>query len=478
MNDHTNWVQGVAWDPLNKFIATQGKDRSMNVYSIDPEKPNLGPKLVSRNTKLVTEKEVKKERSVSPTVSTSPTVAKTAAPTAPTMHSQLMFGDDESTPFFRRLAFSPDGAFLVTPAGIFEDPSSSTYKKSKKASADDSVSSKPESSKGSSSKPKKEVSSTTGGVISGPASPTVYLFARGQLANESPVAYLPGHKTTSIVVKFNPVLWQLRERKKDSKGKGKATALPNGVSDGEDGMAMQVDGESRQEPQPVKSEEENGMQVDGEVPSESTSNERESMFSLPYRSIYAVATHETVLIYDTQQPSPLCFFGSLHFAPFTDLAWYVALDNGFCRVRLLMLNLVYRSFDGLTLIATSSDGYVTIFSFLQEELGVPYEHQPVRAVTAGTDDLASANAKPGTPNILSPVKAVDPAPSTSGPPQKAGLKKEDSDVILLEGPPPATASSTVAPSSSNGSKAEGADQPEKKVKKRAVLTTVPLGTKP
>ena len=27
LTDHKNWVQGVAWDPLGKFIATQGKDR-------------------------------------------------------------------------------------------------------------------------------------------------------------------------------------------------------------------------------------------------------------------------------------------------------------------------------------------------------------------------------------------------------------------------------------------------------------------
>lgn len=27
MQDHKDWVQGVAWDPLNAFIATQSKDR-------------------------------------------------------------------------------------------------------------------------------------------------------------------------------------------------------------------------------------------------------------------------------------------------------------------------------------------------------------------------------------------------------------------------------------------------------------------
>jgi WD40 repeat protein len=33
MKDHANFVQGVAWDPLNKYIATEGCDRSCRVYS-------------------------------------------------------------------------------------------------------------------------------------------------------------------------------------------------------------------------------------------------------------------------------------------------------------------------------------------------------------------------------------------------------------------------------------------------------------
>ena len=32
--EHNHYVQGVAWDPLNEYIATQSSDRSMHIYSI------------------------------------------------------------------------------------------------------------------------------------------------------------------------------------------------------------------------------------------------------------------------------------------------------------------------------------------------------------------------------------------------------------------------------------------------------------
>lgn len=44
-------------------------------------------------------------------------------------------------------------------------------------------------------------------------------------------------------------------------------------------------------------------------------------FALPYRIVYAVATQDAVLVYDTQQQSPLCVVSNLHFATFTDLSW-------------------------------------------------------------------------------------------------------------------------------------------------------------
>ncbi|KAI5308994.1 hypothetical protein KEM55_004341 [Ascosphaera atra] len=78
------------------------------------------------------------------------------------------------------------------------------------------------------------------------------------------------------------------------------------------------------------------------------------IFSLPYRIVYAVATQDTVLIYDTQQSSPLCVVSNLHFATFTDLAW---------------------STDGSTLLLSSSDGFCSAVTFEKGELGTVYKGQ-------------------------------------------------------------------------------------------------------
>src|ERR1700761_1826428 len=32
--EHNHFVQGVAWDPLNEFVATQSSDRSVHIYAL------------------------------------------------------------------------------------------------------------------------------------------------------------------------------------------------------------------------------------------------------------------------------------------------------------------------------------------------------------------------------------------------------------------------------------------------------------
>jgi chromatin assembly factor 1 subunit B len=167
-------------------------------------------------------------------------------------------------------------------------------------------------------------------------SPTVYLFARGQLENETPVAHLPGHRTSSIVIKFNPILWNLRDKKGSVQGKEKAIDESNGHThadmeiDGSgvdaeaagpnasDGMQLDVPKEASTEPTTGKDGERTPSRPQK---SDSPASNGNSIFALKKRSIYAVATHETILIYDTQQSTPICLFGSLHFAAFTDLSW-------------------------------------------------------------------------------------------------------------------------------------------------------------
>jgi WD40 repeat protein len=61
-----------------------------------------------------------------------------------------------------------------------------------------------------------------------------------------------------------------------------------------------------------------------------------------YRFVFAVVTLSTVYVYDTQHARPFAKFKGLHYAPINDVAW---------------------SEDGLTLVACSSDGYLSFFRF-------------------------------------------------------------------------------------------------------------------
>lgn len=125
---------------------------------------------------------------------------------------------------------------------------------------------------------------------------TVYVYARGRLDCE-PVAHLPGFKRPSVAIKCCPITFKLRP-------------------------------------------------VSGEV---------QSTMRMGYRLVYAVATQDSVLVYDTQDPKPLCVLSHLHYATFTDLAW---------------------SPDGTALIMSSTDGYCSIVSFAPGELGEPLEQAP------------------------------------------------------------------------------------------------------
>lgn len=134
--------------------------------------------------------------------------------------------------------------------------------------------------------------------------------------------------------------------------------------------------------------------------------------------------------------------------------------------------LPFRTSDGLTLIATSQDGYASLFTFDEGELGTQCATQPERLVSPlEQTDLFKANTS-------SPIKQLEPSSRANGPQNSASasnqkvvqgilsspVRKDDQDIIMLDGPPSSAAKGT------NGDEAGT----EKKVKKRAALTTMPL----
>ena len=151
---------------------------------------------------------------------------------------------------------------------------------------------------------------------------TVYIYTRGGI-NKPPIAHLPGHKKPSVVVKCSPVYYTSRKASPptkhitiDTSSEDMMSALPE--------PAVQ----SVMEPPPILPQTDPSGPTSSpkpkplEVDTNSSATPGPTMaFSLPYRMIYAVATEDSVLMYDTQQQTPLCIVSNLHCATFTDLTW-------------------------------------------------------------------------------------------------------------------------------------------------------------
>ena len=131
-----------------------------------------------------------------------------------------------------------------------------------------------------------------------------YVFSRENFLK--PVLYLPA-KDISIAVRFSPIKYELRP-------------IPR-----QGGIEEAVPG------QPW--------------------TRYQTLFALPYRMIYAIATKNSVVFYDTQQAEPFARVSKIHFVSLNDLSW---------------------SADGQSLVVASTDGFCSVIKFNSNELGTEY----------------------------------------------------------------------------------------------------------
>ncbi|CAF4952970.1 unnamed protein product [Pieris macdunnoughi] len=83
-------------------------------------------------------------------------------------------------------------------------------------------------------------------------------------------------------------------------------------------------------------------------------------FPTPHRLVLAVATKRSILIYDTQQKSPIALISNIHYTRLTDLSW---------------------SNEGQALVASSTDGFCSVVTFSKGELGEVIPHDaPIEAM--------------------------------------------------------------------------------------------------
>ncbi|KAJ5574375.1 Chromatin assembly factor 1 subunit B [Penicillium hispanicum] len=435
--EHSHYVQGVAWDPLNEFVATQSSDRSVHIYSLKTKdgqftltphgkvlKMDLPAKRISSSSPappdLTSRAQPSTANSVaiaSPAPSTpgtpmasnlpmdpppvshsrrssfgsSPSIRRSASPapslplpavkplevSSPSLFGGLgvknasIYANETFTSFFRRLTFAPDGSLLFTPAG--------QYKTTRPSPTDPSK--------------------TTDEIIN-----TVYVYTRAGF-NKPPISHLPGHKKPSVAVKCSPVFYTLKQGTQPVKnitldtsyGEEMFPPLPDSVVAAPTANASQppmdppsstpAGGDaSKSQPSPKTTE------LGGGDASQSSSA---PVFALPYRIVYAVATQDAVLVYDTQQQTPLCVVSNLHFATFTDLTW---------------------SNDGLTLIMSSSDGFCSTLAFAPGELGQTYTGSTSTAPNPAGLNTPSANITP----LPTPTHVPSPAKASHAPASSAG----------------------------------------------------------
>jgi chromatin assembly factor 1 subunit B len=344
--EHQHYVQGVAWDPLNEYIATQSSDRSVHIYTLktkdgqytldnrdeDPRKIGTNLKMdlpgrrISSNSPAPPDMGFRSQLSELNTGSPGPSCPGTptslalpmnppstishsrrssfgaaspamsmrrSASPAPSMplpavmpmeasprvglgvKNASIYANDTLKSFFRRLTFTPDGSLLFTPAGQYQ------------------------------TQLKDESAKSLYEVIN-----TVYIYTRGGI-NKPPIAHLPGHKKPSVVVKCSPIYYTTRKSPPPTKHITIDTSEKDTLADLPEPVAPSM--EPPKIPQDGSGPTSAPVDVETQGPT--------MAFSLPYRMVYAVATEDSVLMYDTQQQTPLCIVSNLHCATFTDLSW-------------------------------------------------------------------------------------------------------------------------------------------------------------
>ena len=123
-----------------------------------------------------------------------------------------------------------------------------------------------------------------------------------------------------------------------------------------------------------------------------------SLFALPYRCVYAVATQNAIMFYDTQQVAPFGRVSNVHYTGLTDLSWSPC---------------------GNILFASSSDGYCSIVTFAPGEIGEIYVDKNVEETTNGTESSKNEEKV----KVVKDVKSGDSEATNKAATEKSNAKR-------------------------------------------------------
>ncbi|KAL2755098.1 hypothetical protein ACRALDRAFT_1064815 [Sodiomyces alcalophilus JCM 7366] len=436
--EHSHYVQGVAWDPLNEFIATQSSDRSVHVYSL---KTKDGQYSLSSNHDDKPSKVASHNRSELPVRRIS---SSSPAPPDASFRSHLVPEQAVGSPVPSTPGTPTSVALPMNPPSVISHSRRSSFSSARRSPSPApsmplpavmpmEPSPKPHSSAmGYGARNANLYANETltsffrrltftpdGSLLLTPAGQyqsqlpqadakttyevtnTVYIYSRGGI-NRGPIAHLPGHKKASVVVKCSPIFYQLRTSSPPatkhitidtSSAEEPIPSLPDPVSKASPAPSVMEPPPPPAAPAapaatPEAATSSASVRQSTETATSSTPGPKPA-FSLPYRMVYAVGTQDSVFLYDTQQHTPICIVSNLHCATFTDLAW---------------------SKDGLTLLITSSDGFCSTLSFSPGDLGQVYQGDVPTAKNPGTVSSNQNTPIPTPTSLFAP-----PSPFRNGP---------------------------------------------------------------
>lgn len=236
---------------------------------------------------------------------------------------------------------------------------------------------------------------------------TTYVFSRKNL--KRPIAHLPCPAKATLAVRCCPVFFELRQPK---------------ASDSDE------------------------------------STKKMNLFNLPYRLIFAIASEDSVLLYDTQQSVPFAYISNIHYHTLSDITW---------------------SRDGTYLTIASTDGYCSFITFGKDELGVPLKEKPVLCMHTPT--TAEKKTKKGRGSRLSAAAQKTPDDST---PSRSVEQSEPGAPAQLNTPgadakpsPTSSLATKLCPTSSDTKTPKSAVQSNKASQSRRItLNTLEAWSKP
>lgn len=168
------YVQGVAIDPHNEFMAAISTDRTLRIYNFEDRRMLLATRRMNIKNKF-----------------------------------KAFFCDDTVQTFCRRLEFSPDGQFLIAPTSRMVEREKPQAKQAAKTG--DQQQADGEDREAEPKKPSSDAADKTGATAaSPPAKPTNIFLVFRRTSWNKPIMYYPTGREVALCARFSPVAYQLR----------------------------------------------------------------------------------------------------------------------------------------------------------------------------------------------------------------------------------------------------------------------------